>query len=132
MSLKANDIKLKENFSLTKEAHAFAKSLIDSKCSLNSFNQFAKLGFAIGINFKEHIENDVATQNIADTKSIDSDGSLLFIYLNKYPEFCDETQSTWINIERVASYGLKVIETNYFDKDENLIEWEQLYKDFGS
>ena len=130
--LRSDQVKKKKNFYLSKKAHTFAGKLIKSNSSLTELKEFAQLGYVIGINSKKHFEySEACTENIAATDAVDEDGKLLFMYMNLFPEYSDETTNTWLNIEKASSFGLALIEEKYYDADENLILWEELYKDFG-
>ena len=131
--LRSEAVKQKKNFSLSEKAHSFATKLSNTNASLKELKEFAILGFAIGINFDDHIDlSEPINKNISDTNNIDEDGKMLFMYINLFPNYSDKSTKTWLNIEKAASFGLSIIEDKYFDADENLILWEKLYRDFGN
>jgi hypothetical protein len=121
-------IKNKKNFSLTKEAHEFAKDISSHAGNPSGVGQLAQLGFSIGITDDKHKKLESASKNIADTASIDPDGLILDTYINLFPEY---DENVWFDIEKAASKGILIIKEKFYDEELNIINWTELYEEIS-
>jgi len=121
-------IKNKKNFSLTKEAHAFAKEVNSHLGNPSEFGQMAQLGFSIGVRDNKFNTLERAKNNIADTASIDPDGIMLDTYTNLFPE---HDENVWPEIEKAASWGILTIKSKFYDEELNIIKWADLYEEIS-
>ena len=123
-------MKMKKNFSLSVNAHSFATTIKQEKGNPQEYRELAQLGLAIGFNDKNHLnlEKTNLKHNIADTEDILDDGSTVIIYKGLYPDTPEE--DLWINIEKASSFGIELIEQKYYKKQDKLINWEKIIKDF--
>ena len=121
---------MKKNFSLSVSAHSFASKLRSVKGNPQEYRELAQLGLAIGFKDKAHQDLDKATlkHNIADTEDILDDGSTVVIYKGLYPDTSDT--DLWVNIEKAASHGIDIIEQKYYKKQDKVIDWNKIIKDF--
>jgi hypothetical protein len=121
-------IKNKKNFSLTKEAHEFAKDISSHAGNPSGVGQLAQLGFSIGIADDKHKTLESASKNIADTASIDPDGIILDTYINLFLEY---DENVWLDIEKAASKGILIIKEKFYDEELNMIKWAELYEEIS-
>ena len=121
-------IKDKKNFSLTKEAHAFAKDIISHSGNPSELLQLARLGFSIGISDNKHKKLKPASENMARTTAVDSDGLLLDTYINLFPDY---DENVWLDIEKAASNGILLIKEKFYDEELNMIKWTELYEEIS-
>jgi len=121
-------IKNKKNFSLTKEAHEFAKHISSHAGNPSGVGQLAQLGFSIGIADDKHKTLESASKNIADTASIDPDGIILDTYINLFQEY---DENVWLDIEKAASKGILIIKEKFYDEELNMIKWAELYEEIS-
>ncbi len=121
---------MKKNFSLSVTAHSFATEIKKEKGNPQEYRELAQLGLAIGFKDKNHLDIEKTTlkKNIADTEDILDDGSTVIVYKSLYPNTSDK--DLWINIEKAASYGINLIEQKYYKKQDKVIDWKKIIKDF--
>jgi len=121
---------MKKNFSLSVSAHSFASKLSSEKGNPQEYRELAQLGLAIGFKYKAHKDLDKATlkHKIADQDDLIYDVAAVVIYKGLYPETSDKDLS--INIEKAASYGIDIIEQKYYKKQDKVIDWKKIIKDF--
>tara|TARA_B110000091_G_C13775945_1_gene458859 strand:+ start:1142 stop:1516 length:375 start_codon:yes stop_codon:yes gene_type:complete len=123
-------MEMKKNFSLSVEAHKFASEIREEKGNPQEYMQLAQLGMALGFSDKDHLNIDKASlkHNIADTQDILDDGATVVIYKGLFPEMPEA--DIWINIEKAASHGICLIKEKYYDKQDKVIIWHKIIKDF--
>ena len=116
--------------SVSISAHNFASELKKEKGNPQEYKEIAQLGLAIGLKDKVHQDIDKATlkHDITDTDDILDDGSTVVIYKGLYPDTSDN--DLWINIEKATSYGINLIESKYYKKQDKVIDWKKIIKDF--